>query len=98
MTMMIDSSTGIDLNDAGRDLQGVDMLWDIPGVLMVARVRYANGTRLEIAQCSPSMDCEDFQTVRRMIPTRSVPLRGWTSETLGCGHGDEYTTAYWIFE
>jgi hypothetical protein len=96
--MLIDSSTGLDLNNAGVDLQGVDVLWDVPQVVSVCRVRYMNGTRVEVAFCGANADGEDLQTLRGLIPVRSMPLRGWTSETLGCGHGDEYTTAYWVFE
>lgn len=96
--MTLIDSVGIDLNNAGVDLQGIDLLWDIPGVLSMARLRYRNGTRLEVAYCGANADTDDIRTLRNMIPYRAVPLRGWDSETLGCGHGDEYTTAYWIFE
>jgi hypothetical protein len=96
--MLVDSSTGLDLNEAGVNLQGVDILMDLPQVLSVARVRYENGTRIEISCCGSSLDAYDIEAVRSHIPIRSMPLRGWPSETLGCRHDDEYTTAYWIFE
>jgi hypothetical protein len=96
--MLVDSSTGLDLNNAGVGLQGVDILMDIPQVLTVARIRYANGTRIEVAHCGTNMDGEDTEALRALIPPRTMPLRGWHSETLVCGHGDEYTTAYWAFD
>ncbi|MFC9231070.1 hypothetical protein ACFTZI_19270 [Streptomyces decoyicus] len=96
--MLVDSSTGIDLNNAGADLQGVDVLMDVPQVISVVRVRYANGTRLEISYCGKNTEGEDVQTAREMMPTRAIALKGWYSDTLGCDHGDEYTTAYWVFE
>jgi hypothetical protein len=96
--MLLENSTGLDLNNAGKDLQGVDILWDIPHVLTIARVRYANGTRIEFAHCPTHLEGDDIQVGRSMIPVRSMPLKGWPSDTLGCGHDDEYTTAYWIFE
>jgi hypothetical protein len=96
--MLLENSTGLDLNNAGRDLQGVDILWDIPHVLTIARVRYANGTRIEFAYCNTNAEPADVEIGRGMVPRRSMPLRGWYSDTLGCGHGDEYTTAYWVFE
>jgi hypothetical protein len=96
--MVVDSSTGLDLNSAGVDLQGIDVLWDIPQVISVARLRYANGTRMEFAVCKTNVDSEDLEVARTMSPTRAVPLQGFPSNTLGCGHGDEYTTACWLFE
>jgi hypothetical protein len=96
--MLLENSNGLDLNNAGRDLQGVDILWDIPHVLTIARVRYANGTRIEFAYCNANAEPADVEVGRGLIPHRSMPLRGWHSDTLGCGHGDEYTTAYWVFE
>jgi hypothetical protein len=96
--MLLGNSTGIDLNNAGIDLQGVDILWDIPHVLTIARVRYANGTRIEFAHCPVNAECEDVEVGRGMIPHRAMALKGWYSDTLGCGHDDEYTTAYWVFE
>jgi hypothetical protein len=96
--MLLDSSTGLDLNDCGVNLQGVDILMDVPQVLSVARVRFENGTRIQIAACGSSLDGHDIEAARSFIPISSMPLRGWISETLGCGHDDEYTTAYWIFE
>jgi hypothetical protein len=96
--MLLGNSTGLDLNHAGVDLQGVDILWDLPQILTIARVRYKNGTRIEFAHCRTNAEPEDVELGRGMIPERSMPLRGWHSDTLGCGHGDEYTTAYWIFE
>jgi hypothetical protein len=96
--MLLENSTGIDLNRAGVDLQGVDILWDIPQVLTIARVRFKNGTRIEFAYCQRNAEPEDVELGRALIPPTSAPLRGWHSDTLGCGHGDEYTTAYWVFE
>lgn len=98
LPMMVDSSTGIDLNNAGVDLRGIDILWDLPQVISVARLRYANGTRMEFAVCKANADNEDLELARTMTPTRAVPLQGYASNTLGCGHGDEFTTACWVFE
>lgn len=97
--MSVDSSTHeIDLNNAGLGLQGVDILLDVPLVISIARVRYENGTRLEFSYCNTNSEHEDIELARSMVPTRAVTLRGWPSNTLACGHGDEYTTAYWVFE
>lgn len=95
--MLVDSSQGLDLNDAGADLRGVDILWDVPQVISVVRLRYANGTRMEFAYCRENADEDDFQTARFMTPSGAIPLRGYASETLGCGHDDEFTAAYWVF-
>jgi hypothetical protein len=95
--MLVESSIGIDLNNAGDDLQGVDVLWDVPGVLSVARLRYANGTRMEFAYCGSNSDEDDYEIARSMWPVGAVPLRGYESNTLGCGHADEYTTVCWVF-
>lgn len=96
--MLLGNSTGIDLNTAGRNLQGVDILWDIPHVLTVARVRFSNGTRYQFTHCGMNTEPEDIAIGRGLIPRSGMPLRGWPSETLGCGHDDEYTTAYWVYE
>lgn len=96
--MLLDSSTGLDLNQAGTNLRGIDILWDVPGVVSIARLRYEDGTRMEISSCPLHLDVDDLYTLRRMIPRRALALKGWISDTLGCGHGDEYTTAYWVFE
>lgn len=93
-----ETSAGLDLNKAGEDLQGVDILWDLPQVISVARLRYANGTRIEVSQCPTNADIEDVNVARTLVPSRAVSLRGWDSETLGCGHGDEQTFAFWVFE
>jgi len=95
--MLVESSQGVDLNNAGVDLQGIDILWDIPQVISVARLRYANGTRIEFAYCRQNADEDDFEVARNMAPTPSVPLKSYPSDTLGCGHDDEYTTACWVF-
>jgi hypothetical protein len=96
--MLLGNSTGIDLNTAGRELQEVDVLWDIPHVLTVARARYLNGTRYQFSFCGMNGEPEDIAIGRGMIPRSAMPLRGWPSDTLGCDHGDEYTTAYWVYE
>jgi hypothetical protein len=96
--MLVNESTGIDLNEAGVDLQGVDILWDVPQIVSVARIRYANGTRLEIAYCPTNAEAEERNLGSNMIPDIAVRLRGYASDTLGCGHGDEHTWAYWLFE
>lgn len=96
--MLVDSSTGLDLNSAGTDLQGVDILWDMPQVISVIRLRFTNGTRIETSYCRLNAEEEDFETARTMLPVRSFPIRGNPSDTLGCGHDDEYTTACWVFE
>ncbi len=95
--MLVDSSQGLDLNNAGDDLQGIDILWDIPQVISVARLRYANGTRIEFSFCHENSDEEDYEVCRSMWPTGAIPLRGYESDTLGCGHGDEYTNVCWVF-
>lgn len=96
--MLLENSTGLDLNNAGRDLQGVDILWDMPQVLTLARVRFANGTRYQFTYCAANIEGDDVSEGRGLIPTRAMPLRGWHSDSLGCGHDDEYTTSYWVFE
>ncbi|MFF1776988.1 hypothetical protein [Streptomyces virginiae] len=95
--MLTDSSTAIDLNDAGVDLQEIDLLWDIPHVLTLARVRYANGTRYEFAYCRQNAEEWDFEVAREMVPHDTIPLQGWPSDTLGCGHKDEITSACWAY-
>ncbi|MFF0481089.1 hypothetical protein [Streptomyces sp. NPDC004435] len=95
--MLVDSSIGVDLNNAGDDLQGVDILWDVPQVITVARLRYANGTRMEYTFCNTNADEEDYDVTRSLWPVGAIPLRGYESDTLGCGHGDEYTSVAWIF-
>ncbi len=95
--MLVESSTGLDLNEAGDDLQGVDILWDVPQVISVVRLRYANGTRMETAYCGINADEDDYEVARQYWPAGAVPLRGIQSDTLGCGHGDEYTSVCWVF-
>jgi hypothetical protein len=95
--MLVESSQGLDLNSAGDDLQGVDVLWDVPQVISVARLRYANGTRMEFAYCRQNAEEDDFEIARSMSPSNAVPLKGYASDTLGCGHNDEFTTACWVF-
>ncbi|WP_326827327.1 hypothetical protein [Streptomyces sp. NBC_01751] len=96
--MMLVDTFGLDLNDAGIDLQGIDILWDVPQVISVARIRFSNGTRLEIAHCPRYSDGHDMQLAREMIPNNALRLRAVDTDTLGCMHGDEYTVAFWIFE
>lgn len=96
--MLVEHSTGLDLNDAGETIQGVDILFDIPQVISVARLRYRNGTRIELSYCATNSDAEDMNLARGLVPHSAIRLRGWDSDTLGCSHGDEHTFAFWVFE
>jgi hypothetical protein len=96
--MLVNESTGLDLNSVGVDLQGVDILWDVPQIVSVARIRYSNGTRLEIAYCPINAETEERNIALTMVPDCATRLRGYPSSTLGCGHEDEHTWAYWLFD
>ena len=96
--MLLEHSTGLDLNSPEEQPIGIDILWDVPQVISVARIRYPNGTRVELSYCPTNSDDEDMNIARCMIPSRAMRLRGFDSAVLGCDCMDEHTFAFWIFE
>ncbi|MFD3464841.1 hypothetical protein ACFWWM_00440 [Streptomyces sp. NPDC058682] len=96
---MLKNRTGdVDLGAAGIDLQEIDILWDVPQVISVARLRFSNGTRYEVAVCPKHVDRFDIDAGRALIPEQAMRVPGADVDTLGCEHGDEYTFAFWVFE
>lgn len=94
--MLLNSLLGLDLANAKVEPQGIDVLWDVPEVAQVARVRYGHGTRFEIAVCPMNVDAEDMEVVTTLVPQGGVPtLAAVPPDSLGCGHDDALSFAFW---
>jgi hypothetical protein len=96
--MLVDETGGPELaevNGFGAE-DDIDVLWDVPEVISVVRVRFPNGARYEAAMCPKNVDQDDIETARTLIPDGALRIKAPRTDVLGCGHADEYCFAFWV--
>jgi hypothetical protein len=79
----------------GADLQDVDVIIDVPGIISVAVLKYANGAVYEMAVTS-NAEPDDLALARFNIPAGTLWLGPEETNTHGLTDGWETTWRFWV--